>query len=168
MPVPEEAALFVGIDHVSLTVVDLDPAVDFYCGVVGAELLYRMGPFDSRELPRTESGQDWSAARVGVSGARISIAMLRIASTLKMELLQYDQPVDACRTPPRNCDAGSRHLCLEVADLERAVRYLEMRGCKPAAAPIIVPAGDWPGSRNWYVQDPFGHQLELVQFQNLN
>lgn len=152
------------VDHVSLTVADLDAAIAFYCDAFGAELAYRMGPFDARELPRTADDRDWTEAHVNVGDARLRIAMLRLAANLGMELFEYERPQDARRAPPRNCDVGARHLCLEVGNIEAAIAHLESKGCRALAGPILMQGGPCPDSKSWYVLDPFGHQLELVEY----
>lgn len=156
--------LFKRADHVSLTVADLDTAVDFYTEVLGATLRYRMGPFDAAEIPLMEDGRDWTDAHVNVPGARLHIAMLQLTDNLGMELFQYEKPADAAQTPPRNCDIGARHLCLEVDDVQAAVAYLEANRCTALAGPIVADGGPAPDSLSWYVLDPFGNQLELVQY----
>lgn len=151
-------------DHVSLTVSNLEDAIAFYTGVMGAELRYRMGPFDAREIPKMEDGRDWTEAHVNVPDARLHIAMLRLTENLGMELFQYERPDDASAAPPRNCDIGSRHICLEVDDVRKAIAYLENNGCKPLAGPIVAEDAPCPDSLSWYVLDPFGNQMELVEY----
>ncbi|MDT8319714.1 MAG: VOC family protein [Xanthomonadales bacterium] len=155
---------FKRVDHISLTVPDLEAAIEFYTSVFGAELDYRMGPFDAAEIPRMEDGRDWTEAHINVPGARLEIAMLKFADGLGMELFRYEKPDDAAKAPPRNCDVGSRHLCIEVTDLDDAVKFLEASGCTPMAGSIDMEDGPCPPSRSWYVLDPFGNQLELVEY----
>ncbi len=50
------------VDHVGLTVPDLDAASKFYCDVIGGYELYRLGPFDAAEMPRMADGRDWTEA----------------------------------------------------------------------------------------------------------
>lgn len=76
------------IDHVGLTVPNLDAAVKFYCDVIGGHELYRLGPFDAAEMPRMADGTDWTAAHLNVAEARLSIAMISIAPNLMLELFQ--------------------------------------------------------------------------------
>jgi len=153
-------------DHVSLTVADLDAAIQFYTEVMNAELAYRMGPFDSSEIPAEQDGRDWSDAHINVKGARLEIAMLRLGDNFGMELFQYERPDDANQTPPRNCDVGSRHLCIEVDNVQLAITFLEENGCKAMSGPISMENGPGPASHSWYVLDPFGNQLELVEYIN--
>jgi glyoxylase I family protein len=150
---------------VSLTTADLDEAVDFYTRVFGAEVDYRMGPFDAAEIPKMEDGRDWTAAHINVPGARLKIAMLKLPDGMGMELFEYEKPEDARKSLPRNCDVGSRHLCIEVEDLDASVEYLGKHGCTPMAGSIDMLEGPCPPSRSWYVLDPFGNQLELVEYR---
>ena len=160
-----EMPIFKRADHVSLTVADIDATIEFYTTVMGATLEYRMGPFDAAEMPLQDDGRDWSEAHVNVKGARQELAMLKIADNLNMELFQFYKPEDGNKTPPRNNDIGARHLCLEVGDVHATVEYLVQHGCQSMAGPITMD-GDapCPPSHSWYVIDPFGHQLELVEY----
>ncbi|WP_232059202.1 VOC family protein [Kineobactrum salinum] len=152
------------LDHVSLTVADLEAVIDFYGRVFGARVLYRMGPFDAAEIPPMEDGSDWTIAHVNVGAARLAIAMIELTPGYKVELFQYDKPADARRDPPRNCDVGASHFCLQVNDIDAAVARLEDEGCRVLAGPITMTEAPCPDSHSWYVLDPFGHQLELVQY----
>ena len=155
---------FKRIDHVSLTTGDLDATVDFYTRVLGAEVAYSMGPFDSAEIPLMPDGRDWTAAHINVPGARLRIVMLKLPGGLGMEIHAYEKPFDRTQQPPRNNDVGARHLCLEVDDIDAAIELLEKNGCKAMVGSIDMMDGPCPPSRSWYVLDPFGNQLELVQY----
>lgn len=151
------------VDHVALTVPDLDEAVRFYGDVFGARELYRLGPFDSSELPPMPDGRDWSQAHVNVAGARLMIAMLELASNLKLELFQYDKPEDSRKTPPANCDLGGHHIALAVDDLSSALEYLRQKGLRVMEGPILINQGPAAGTKVNYFLDPWGNQLELVE-----
>lgn len=158
-----------GIDHVGLTVPDLDAAVDFYARAVGARQLYRMGPFDARELPRADDGRDWTDAHVNVPDARLTIAMLDLDGGARLELFAYERPTDRNTTPPRNCDLGGHHIAFETTDLAAMVAHLASCGATPLAGPIEVEAHDTPlgrvaAQRVHYVLDPWGNQLELISY----
>jgi glyoxylase I family protein len=155
------------VDHVALTVPDLDEAVAFYRDVIGGTELYRLGPFDAAEIPRMPDGTDWTAAHVNVPGARIRIAMMRVAENVMLELLRYEKPLDARREPPRNCDAGGHHIAFKVQDLAAAVSYLTSKGVRVMAGPIALSDGPAAGLKAQYFLDPFGNQLELVEYGSL-
>jgi catechol 2,3-dioxygenase-like lactoylglutathione lyase family enzyme len=152
------------VDHVGLTVPDLDAAVKFYGDVFGADELYRLGPFDAAELPRMDDGRDWTDAHINVAGARLTIAMLSIGPNLMLELFQYDRPRPRAETPPHNCDLGGHHIAFKVENLDAAIAYLAAHGCKVMAGPIVLDQGPCATTRVNYVLDPFGNQLELVEY----
>lgn len=161
---PQNKPIFKRVDHVSLTVEDLDAAITFYTEIMGGELSYRMGPFDAAEIPVMEDGRDWTEAHVNVKGARLEIAMLKLTENLGLELFQYFKPDNALQVPPRNCDIGSSHFCLEVEDVQKAISYLQNHGCQAMTGPITMEDGPCRPSKSWYVLDPFGNQLELVEY----
>ena len=149
------------VDHLSWTVADLDRVVAFYCDVIGATELFRMGPLDAADMPLDAQGRDWMATHVGVPGAKLTLVMLKLTGTVNFQLVQYDKPDDRRVDLPRNCDAGGHHLGLRVTDVDAAVAYLAAHGCTVMET-IAVDAGPLAGKKNVYVLDPFGHQLEIV------
>jgi catechol 2,3-dioxygenase-like lactoylglutathione lyase family enzyme len=153
--------LFTAVDHVSRTVPDLDAAVSFYVEVFAASELFRIGPIDAADLPPDPQGRDWMERHVGVKGARLTLAMLRLTPNLKLQLVQYDKPCDRRREPPRNCDLGGHHIAFEVADADAAAAYLLSKGCEVLDT-IAMDVGPLAGTKNLYVRDPWGLQLELV------
>jgi len=155
---------FSRVDHVGLTVPDLEAAVRFYCEVFGATEVTRLGPFDARELPATD-GRDWCEAHINVAGARFNFVMLQLGPGMMLELFQYDLPLDRRTDLPRNCDLGGHHLALKVENLDKAVDYLRQQpGVRVMSGPIVVTDGLWAGMRVIYFLDPWGNQLELVEF----
>ena len=153
------------VDHIGLTVPNLDAAVSFYTRVFGATELFRLGPFDSKQMPRMADGRDWTEAHLNVPDARLSIAMLQLCPNLRLELFRYELPVDARTTPPRNCDVGGHHIALRVDNLELAVEYLRSQDVRVMDGPIVVPSGPAAGLRAIYFMDPWGNQLELVEYK---
>jgi catechol 2,3-dioxygenase-like lactoylglutathione lyase family enzyme len=152
---------FMAVDHVSRTVFDLDAAVRFYVDVFAASELYRIGPIDAADLPCDARGRDWMETHVGVKGARLTLAMLQICPNLKLQMVQYDKPSDRRQMAPRNCDLGGHHIAFKVADPDAAAAYLRSKGCAILDT-IAMDAGPLAGTRNVYVTDPWGFQLELV------
>jgi len=154
------------IDHLGLTVPDLEAAVEFYTAALGGRLLYRLGPFDSREL--SEGGVDWTEAHVAVPDARYDIAMLGFADGPLIEFFEYVRP-EGRGAAPRNNDVGGHHIAFAVTDLAVAVAQVVANGGIAQAGPIVVPAGaddsgSWPAIEVNYVLDPWGNQLELVHY----
>lgn len=155
------------VDHVSLAVADMDAASRFYCDSFGGTELYRLGPFDAREFPRQPDGRDWSEAYQNVADARFEIAMLALGPNLMLELFCFARPDDRNTQVPRNCDLGFGHIAFKVQNLDPAIAFLRERGLRMMEGPIVIQEGPCAGLRVQYFLDPFGNQLELVEYGRL-
>lgn len=149
------------VDHISWTVPDLDAALAFYVGVLGAEELWRMGPLDAADMPVGPDGRDWMESHVGVAGARLTLVMLKLTDNMNFQLVQYDKPADRRQDLPRNCDRGGHHLALRVEDVDATCAWLASHGCTILET-IHITEGPLAGKKNVYATDPFGHSLEIV------
>lgn len=153
------------VDHVGLTVPDLDAAVNFYREAFGCTERFRLGPFDSRDFPAQPDGRDWSDAYFCVPDARFRFVMLQLGPNMMLELFQYERPTDRCQQIPRNCDLGGHHIALKVENIDHAVSHLRrFPGVKVMTGPLDVVDGPCAGMRIIYFQDPWGNQMELVEF----
>jgi len=155
---------FEGLDHVGLTVPDLDAAIEFYARAFGAEVVYRMGPLDTRDMPASADGRDWTAAHIDVAGARLQMALVKAPPNLAVELFEYETPADRRTVPPRNCDAGGHHMNFKVRDLDAAIAHLEAHDCTALAGPITAGDGPLAAMKSRYMRDPFGNYIELTQY----
>jgi catechol 2,3-dioxygenase-like lactoylglutathione lyase family enzyme len=129
-----------GIEHIGLTVPDIEAATRFFVDVLGAESVYDEGPF--------AADNDWMTDNLGVE-ARAAIPKLRIlkiANGPSLELFEYDAPDQATR-PPRNSDIGGHHLASTGAtSWHRGVCSLSW--CpRPMASRDIWPTRPGSGSR---------------------
>jgi len=148
-------------DHLGWTVADLDAAIDFYQRVFGAQLLYRLGPIDAADIPREPDGRDWTQAHVGVAGAQLELALLKLPCDLRLELFRYTRPGSDTAAPLRCNHIGSNHLGLEVQDMDAAVQHLRENGCTVMER-IAFDEGPTAGVQFQYLFDPWGNILELV------
>lgn len=142
------------IDHVGVTVSDLERSLEFYCGILGMRLLSRS---------RLDSPDD--AALHGVDSVDLSIADLDSGDGQVLELIQYHAP-EGGRVGRRNWDAGSIHIALTVDDLESTQRRAREAGADVISRRALVisdPGGSWDGVTCLYIRDPDGALLELVQ-----
>src|SRR2546425_8296440 len=101
------------IDHVGLTVADLDRAVEFCCGRLGLRLLGRV----------TETDPD-IAALIGEDSAELEIADLDAGDGRIIELIKYTRPAGR-PIRARSSDPGSSHIALRVDDLDATLERLE-------------------------------------------
>ncbi len=141
-----------GLDHVSVTVGDLDRSLAFYHRLLGLPI-----------LGKGEEKSSAGASVTGLGGAHYRYADLDLGSGQILELLQYLSPVGSPLTQ-RVYDPGSGHLALRVDDLSAVLHRLAQAGIVARSEPIELqePAW-WRGAKCVYVADPDGVTIELVE-----
>ncbi len=152
-----------GMDHVGITIPNLDEGVAFYSELLGATEIFRLGPFDARDFDQVD-GKDWTEAHVNVVDGRFTIAMLEYANGSRLELFQYDRPTDRPALPPKNSDLGGHHIAFKVTNLDAVLALRETYSLRFMAGPIEITEGPAAGQRIIYVLDPWNNQLELVEY----
>jgi glyoxylase I family protein len=128
------------LDHVGITVTDMDRSLRFYCEVLGLELLRRRarGPG-------------------GIASAVLKVGEQEI-NVFSDPALAFSDPalasvhLDANRT-------GLDHFCLEVASatIEDLVATLRQAGVEIAKGPVLRRDGT-----SLFVNDPDGARIELI------
>lgn len=147
-----------GLDHVGVTVPDIDQAVDFFCTVLGAELVYRNGPFVDEGTWFTDELALDPKARIP------AMAMLRCGHGASFEIFQYEAP-DQRQQLPRMSDWGGHHLAFYVDDMATAVAAIREHGIqvlgsvKPGYGPEGGPNTSWV-----FCLSPWGLPIELVSY----
>jgi catechol 2,3-dioxygenase-like lactoylglutathione lyase family enzyme len=143
-----------GVDHVGITVPDMEQATAFFVDVLGCELLYE------REPP----GDDPPRDRLGVpAGTRIqAVRFLRCANGANIELFEFASP-DQREDFPRPSDVGIQHLALYVDDLDAAAEHLRRHGVKLMSGPNPLP-GAGEGNQFIYARTPWGLTVELISY----
>ena len=141
-----------GLDHVSVSVEDLDRSLAFYHGLLGIPL-----------LGRGEESSEATESVTGLRNAHFLYADLSLGSRQILELLQYVSPRGA-RLRQHVNDPGSGHLALRVDDITSVLRGLRGAGVMPRSSPVEIqePAW-WQGAKCVYVTDPDGVTVELVE-----
>ena len=146
-----------GIEHIGLTVPDIDAATRFFADVIGAAALYDIGPF--------EHADDWMANHLAVHPrSRINkMRVLKIANGPVLELFEFTAP-DQDTRQPRNSDHGGWHIAFYVEDMERALIALKSHDVRIQSGPVTMTEGPSQGLQWLYFQAPWGQQLELVSY----
>jgi catechol 2,3-dioxygenase-like lactoylglutathione lyase family enzyme len=140
-----------GLNHVSVTTLDLDRSLAFYHDLLGLPLLDR-GEIEAAHLDTI----------IGQGRVRLRWAELDLGAGQILELFQYRSPTG---TPihQTTADPGSVHIALNVQDIDATHRRLQTAAVTCRSTPVEIPSGDWAGARCFYALDPDGVTIELVQ-----
>lgn len=142
------------IDHAGYAVPDLDEAISFFTALLGFEVVL---------TSPLVSDPEWLGGHleVPVPGTE-RLALLRHPSGGQIELLEFSVP-EQDTTPPRNSDAGGRHLALEVDDIAGATALLRATpGVRVVGEPAAVQTGLGASTTTLYFVAPWGMYLELI------
>ena len=142
------------VDHIGVTVPDLAEAHVFFTEVLGAEYMYRLGPF--------QHDDDWMSRQLNVHNRAVMerLHFYRLGGQAIFEVFQYAAPVQG-DTPPRNSDVGGHHVAIYVDDLDAAVEALHANGLTVLGEPVASSSAS-AGQRWIYFLSPWGMQFELV------
>jgi catechol 2,3-dioxygenase-like lactoylglutathione lyase family enzyme len=144
------------VEHVAFSVPDLDTAVGFFVDVLGADELYRVGPF-------SDPAGDWMEVQLGVHPrASCEVAHLRLGPNLNLELFSWQAP-DQRSEGPRPSDVGAGHIAFFVDDMDAAAAYLaEQPGVRLQGDAQTIDDGPSAGYRWQSFLAPWGLQLEIM------
>jgi catechol 2,3-dioxygenase-like lactoylglutathione lyase family enzyme len=125
------------IDHVAITVVDVDRTIRFYERVLGAELLH---------------ADAWRAGQMPV-------ALLRLGgSRLSVHAAAAPASPHALRPTP-----GSVDICFRWGGtIASAVEHLARHGVEVELGPVGRPASDGTRGQSVYFRDPDANLVELL------
>lgn len=138
-----------GVNHVGIAVHDIEASIAFYRDVVG------MVP----ERPGTVHLEGrWFDTLTRNQGAKIEVAMLRLGGTT-LQLVQYHAGGAAAVATGHN-RPGNVHFCIEVDDVDAC--HAEIVASGRHHPTDIVEIMD-TGFRSFYVEDPDGIPVELLQ-----
>lgn len=146
-----------GIEHIGLTVPDLDEATGFLTDVLGAETLYDIGPLPSPD--------DWMAAHlVRPLGARIHrLRVVRVANGPVLEMFELASAGDGAPPRPEVTTTGL-HIAFYVDDMEQALAALKDHGALIESGPVEMTEGPSAGMAWLYFRSPWGLAMELVSY----
>ena len=155
-PAMAQGARVKAVDSIGITVSDIDRSVEFFTRVLGFE-----------QVSEVEvNGAEYEHLQ-GVFGLRMRIVRLRLGDEF-IELTEYlaprgrPLPVDS-----RSNDHWFQHIAIITGDMERAYQWLRKHKVEHASTgPQRLP--DWNknagGIQAFYLKDPDGHALEILQF----
>jgi catechol 2,3-dioxygenase-like lactoylglutathione lyase family enzyme len=146
-------ASFSGLDHVGITVADLDRSVAFWERLLGV-------PSRDRGLL---AGPQLGALLGYPPGLRVESCWLDLPGGGALELVRYLDR-DEAAYDEGTAHPGNVHVCLRVQDMAAAHDHAVACGARPVGeAPIEVRAGPNAGMQVAYLRDPDGATIELRQ-----
>jgi catechol 2,3-dioxygenase-like lactoylglutathione lyase family enzyme len=146
-----------GVDHIGITVPDIEAATRFLTEAFGAVVLYDMldGPL-SGELIET-------ALEVPKGTVLEHIRMMRLGESASIELFRYSHVEQ--RKPVVPSDFGLQHFCVYVDDIDAAAKRFAAAGGTCFGEPMDLPGKDaGAGNRFLYCRAPWGTVIELVTY----
>lgn len=147
-----------GLEHVGLTVPDMEQALDFFASVLGGEVLYEIGPIGAED--------NWMAVNLGVARDAVipRIVVLRVGPRgPALELFEYEHPEQERHPPPQSA-VGGQHLAFYVEDIDAGVETLRRHGVITLGEPKRASEGPSSGLAWVRFLAPWGQQLELVSY----
>ena len=125
--------MFVKMEHVALSVRDIDKALAFYCDVIGFEKVF------DREF-------DVQMARLlGIEGTQVRIVHLKLGGSM-VELFDYKYPKGREPRPDHlQSDFGLTHIGFEVEDFWGTYQHLLDHGVKFLTEPLEFRPGVFVG-----------------------
>lgn len=147
------------LDHIGLTVPNLDEAHEFLVDVIGCEYMYKLGPY-------VHDDSDWMLEHLNVHPRTLMLELhfFRLGGQAVFEVFEYQAP-DQRTEVPKNSDIGGHHVAIYVDDLDEAVEYLKSKGVRVLGDPTVSKNAS-EGQRWVYFLAPWGLQFELVSYPN--
>ena len=144
-----------GVEHIGLTVPNLEEATEFFVNVLGCEVVYSLYPPRRADNyldlhPETDR----------------KIRTLSCRNGAHFELFEYTAP-DQNKHMPKSSDYGGHHVTFYVDDMDAAIAYLKSKGVY-LFGEKRYGYGAEAGKDSTFVhfKTPWGLVLELVSFPN--
>ncbi|MBI2867589.1 MAG: VOC family protein [Chloroflexi bacterium] len=136
------------LNHVSLTVSNLERTIEFYQKCFGFHVA-RRGDYSGPLVEALMSFKD----------ASIAVAFLRTGS-IALELIEFRSPKGKGTKPPPMNEAGSPHLGLLTKDARADYQRLSAMGVRFDSEPVVNYR---TGTYTVMLRDPDGIPIELIE-----
>lgn len=150
-----------GIDHIGITVPDMEEATLFFKEAFEAEFVY--DNLKKEDEPRTgevvEKRFDMESG-----GKETEIRMITIGNSCSIELFCFENTNQ--KEPASPVDYGIQHVALYVENMRKAVQKFEQAGGTLRTAPQKLSGEIESGEGNWFVygKTPWGMTIELITY----
>jgi catechol 2,3-dioxygenase-like lactoylglutathione lyase family enzyme len=139
------------LDHISVTVSDMDRSLAFYRDLLGL-----------KEVERHRLEGETISTMAGKPGVVMDVVRLAAPETsdILLDLQQYLAP-EGKVSNARLGDVAHSHFCFAVTDLDEAYAALSAKGVEFVSRPVQFDLG-WGILDVVFLKDPDGFVLELV------
>ncbi|MCP1440866.1 catechol 2,3-dioxygenase-like lactoylglutathione lyase family enzyme [Erwinia persicina] len=148
-----------GMDHVGITVSDIEEATRFFSEAFGAEVIYdSVSPSDD-----DVKGEETESILNLFPGTRITtVRMMKLQHGPGLELFEMQGPEQ--HQPVRPSDYGIQHFAVYVDDINEAIGLFERAGGKMFTSPQPLMFPTEAGDNNFfcYGRTPWGSVIELI------
>lgn len=149
-----------GIDHIGLTVPDLEAATNFFIKALNGAVIY-----DTYLKSQPARRSAFTQKRLGITNdmAEVAIRMIGFPNGAQIELFEFTGPDQ--KPPITPADFGWQHVAFYVDDIDLAVKQIESAGGQRNADPIElsgIEAG--AGNKFCYCLTPWGSSIELITY----
>ncbi len=140
------------LDHVSVTVSDMNHSLTFYCDMLGL-----------KEVERHHLEGDTISNMAGKPGVIMEVVRLIAPETpgVMLDLQQYVAP-EGKVSDAQLGDVAHSHLCFGVPDVWAAYQDLKAKGVEFISEPVSFDL-EWGVVYVVFFKDPDGYILELMQ-----
>ncbi len=142
------------VNHIGITVSNLDKSIQFYETLTGKKI-----------TNRDEIGGKRMANTQGLDDTLIRYANLHL-DNVNIDILEYVTPKSE-KIAYSNNQISAMHLCFEVEDLHAALDRMKTIGVEPDGKPIYFTEEDGLksgfGTGVAYFTDPDGTNLEIIE-----
>ncbi|MER5172874.1 VOC family protein [Thioclava sp. GXIMD2076] len=149
--------VFLGLEHVALTVPDITEAEVFFEKAFGATILFRAKTKDEDPITGPEMNPINDLA---MESAVKAITMIRIGSGPNIELFEVENT--GRKDQPRFEDQGYHHICIYCRDMQEAIAKLKAAGAEILKGPIDGGGPEeGPGNQSQFCKTPWGLIIEF-------
>ncbi|MDH3753365.1 MAG: VOC family protein [Acidimicrobiia bacterium] len=143
------------LQHIGITVSDVDETLAFWSALLGVDPLWR----------RTLDGAYLSDV-TGYPGVVLDAGMIELPGGAMLEVLDY-RVAEKQANDMATANPGNVHIAIRVIDIDSVwQRAIDAGGLAVSPAPVTVTSGPNTGAKACYLRDPNGVTLELIQPPN--
>ncbi|MBW8785513.1 MAG: VOC family protein [Novosphingobium sp.] len=137
------------IDHIGISVADVERSIAFYREMFGMEPLCPISPFGGGDFERV----------MGVPGAQGRMCVIR-GNDVQLELFEFANPAPPAQDPNASVsDRGISHFGITVRDIDATYERMLAAGVRFHCPVTTFPSG----IKAAYGRDPDGNVFELLE-----